>query len=589
MDGFILVVRRKLAAMEQLFNFLFLWVENSQHFTNVYLWFQVLFFLCALSIVALKISQEILVMKRVQTHLEKLDKTLSFEELVRRIHDIFQQEEKESKYKQQWRRYFERILQKEDDERIRTEPFFSPEVMIYHMGYRPWMDAGAGVHVSIGVLGTFIGLSAGLAQLNVMDSEALRSGIESLITGMKIAFYSSVLGVFLSITWIVIDRILSKWLETHIDWHAERLDYLLNIDDEEIFLNRLEKVLRQQADHLKTLLTDALEKAMQPVVHVLQEQLDQYKRSGQLITEQLISQVTGGTEQVLAQYIQVVQQTSQMQSSFIQSMDRLAEQLADWEKKQSETAFETERLYVQLQQIGHEFAVMYDHYRQASDTMEQVGATFDTLGQLAAQHIPMQKDLLAEQHALAEKFEQLMERVARVHDGWDQLLHMQTTTLTESERLLKEIQAVSAQLTPLAPVMQETAATMQDVAEQFHQLQAMQNEFLPEIVLMRQETTKAVEDIRQVAQQLSEQNHALVQHWENSAQNFTETRKALDLSLKGFAESIEDGLKKTFDHFDRTLTMAVSHISGTIDDLIDALEELDDFLQRLRSPRGGTA
>src|SRR5690606_12154107 len=137
--------------------------------------------------------------------------------------------------------------------------------------------------------------------------------------------------------------------------------------------------------------------------------------------------------------------------------------------------------------------------------------------------------------------------------------------------------------------MQETAATMQDVAEQFHQLQAMQNEFLPEIVLMRQETTKAVEDIRQVAQQLSEQNHALVQHWENSAQNFTETRQALDLSLKGFAESIEDGLKKTFDHFDRTLTMAVSHISGTIDDLIDALEELDDFLQRLRSPRGGTA
>lgn len=246
-----------------------------------------------------------------QPKLAELDKSLPAVELVRRINELISHEKK-SKYTQQWQRYYERVSQKEEDEQIRTEPFFAPEVLLYHMGYRPWMDAGAGIHVSIGVLGTFIGLSAGLSRLNVMDPEALRVGIEGLVSGMKIAFYTSVLGVFLSIVWILIDRMISKWLESHIDWHAERLDYLLNIDDEELFLNRLEKVSRSQADHLKTLLTDALDQAMRPVVHVLEAQLEQQKQNSQSMTEQLVAQVAGGTQQTVAQYVQVMQQTSQI-------------------------------------------------------------------------------------------------------------------------------------------------------------------------------------------------------------------------------------------------------------------------------------
>lgn len=574
--------------MEQLFNIIFLWVEDSQHFTNVYLWFQLILFLTIFAVVTAKILHEIFVMKRVQVHLEELDKSWKTDELVRRMNDIFQQE-KQSKYKQQWQRYFERISQKEADEQIRTEPFFGPDVMLYHMGYRPWMDAGAGVHVSIGVLGTFIGLSAGLSRLNVMDSDALRGGIEALITGMKIAFYSSVLGVFLSIAWIIIDRLLSKCLESHIDWHAERLDYLLNIDDEEIFLNRLEKVSRHQADHLKTLLTDALEKAMQPVVHVLQEQLEHYKQNGQFMTEQLVSQVTGGTEQAVAQYVQVLQHTSQMQSTFIQTMDRLAEQMTLWEEKQTVTAEETERLHGQLKQISQEIETVQQYYRHASEAMEQMGVTFDTLGQLAAEQIPMQKDVMAVQTMLVEKYEHLIDHVAQMREDWDKLLQVQTKSLAESERLLKEIQAISAQLTPLAPVLQDTATTLQEVTEQVNQLQALQNDFLPELVRLRQDTSVAMEGIRKVTQQLSEQKNMLIQHWEKSAQNFTDTRQALDNSLKGFADSIASGLQKTYDHFDETLTMAVSHVSSTVQELSDVLEELEEMFQQLQSPRGGSA
>ncbi len=115
---------------------------------------------------------------------------------------------------------------------------------MHHLGYRSILDSGAGTSVSLGVLGTFIGLSVGLADLNVGDTDALRTGIDGLLSGMKVAFYTSVFGVLLSLLWTFYDKGISSRLESHIDWHAEKLDFLLNTDDEELFLNRLEKISR---------------------------------------------------------------------------------------------------------------------------------------------------------------------------------------------------------------------------------------------------------------------------------------------------------------------------------------------------------
>jgi len=582
--------------MEHFFNMFFSLIEKSPAFTNGYLWFQIILFVVMLTFALYKIFKEISLMNRLQPKLAELDKSLPAVELVRRINELISHEKK-SKYTQQWQRYYERVSQKEEDEQIRTEPFFAPEVLLYHMGYRPWMDAGAGIHVSIGVLGTFIGLSAGLSRLNVMDPEALRGGIEGLISGMKIAFYTSVLGVFLSIVWILIDRMISKWLESHIDWHAERLDYLLNIDDEELFLNRLEKVSRSQADHLKTLLTDALEQAMRPVVHVLEAQLEQQKQNSQSMTEQLVAQVAGGTQQTVAQYVQVMQQTSQIQSAFMQTMEKVAERLSIWEEKQAAATDQTSRLYVQFQQISQEIEKMQEHYQQASQTMNQIGATFDTIGQLTAEQLPLQRDIIASQVALAEKYERLMDEVSRAHVEWDQLLRAQTASLAESERLLKQIQSVSSQLTPLAPVLQQTTHTLHEMANQVRQLQEMQKQLLPHLVNLRQETQAAVKEalsaIRQNSQQLGEQAGLMRRHWEQASQQFTATRQALDQSLKGFTENIDAGLQKTYHHFDQTLTMAVNHVSSMVEqldevyeDLIERLEDLGEYIKHMVSPEG---
>ena len=60
---------------------------------------------------------------------------------------------------------------------------------------------------SLGILGTFMGLSRGLSSLNFTDSTQLIQGIPDLLSGMKFAFGTSVAGISCSLVFNMLNRI----------------------------------------------------------------------------------------------------------------------------------------------------------------------------------------------------------------------------------------------------------------------------------------------------------------------------------------------------------------------------------------------
>ncbi len=171
------------------------------------------------------------------------------------------------------------------------------------------------------------------------------------------------------------DRWISGVLERNIDWHSERLDFLLSTDDEELFLNRLEKLSRNQADHLKTLLTDALEKAMQPIALSLQQshgslqqafgqlhdqfaqlhegmetqakllesQIELTKNTSADITSRLVDEITGGTQQSIGQFSEFVQQSQVLQTEMMKTIEAFTSRFAYTEERQAMTLERTEK------------------------------------------------------------------------------------------------------------------------------------------------------------------------------------------------------------------------------------------------------
>jgi ABC-type transporter Mla subunit MlaD len=629
---------------------------GNQGFTDIFLYSQFFLFLVMASVQFIRINREMRVMNQLKPKLMELTRSseTSPQAIDQLLNDLFSNIKK-SKYKELWDRYYNRVSQKNEDERINVNPFFGFDVMHHYMGYRHLMDMGGGIHVSIGVLGTFVGLSVGLSELHVGNTEALRSGIGSLLDGMKVAFYTSVWGVFLSLLWTVFDRWISSRLDENIDWHSERLDFLLSTDDEELFLNRLEKITRHQADHLKTLLTDALEKAMQPMVATIQQthgsihhafgqlndqfsklqsgveaqakllesQIELTKNTSHDVTNRLIDQITGGTQQSIVQFSTLVQDTQSLQQQMMKTVHQVVENFVQTEERQASTLERTEKMFAQFEKMTMEIEQMRNSYKETASVMESLGSTFQHIQQLTKEQLPVQHEVMKSNQLLAEKYhgladaftsfnqqieakyEGLLNEVATISaslsnsfkdmmERFTQSLLTQRKTMEDSEALLRNIQAIVSTLSPIAPELKEAAGNLNELKEQLQQMQQMQNKLLPELVQLRSQTNEtvqqALETTKSYMNDMTAQLVVLKENWVTTKDQFTKTTEALQLSMKDFAENIDSGLSKTYHHFDETLTKAVQEVSNLIyqfselqANFIDNLEDMTEYLSKMKA------
>jgi methyl-accepting chemotaxis protein len=592
-------------------------------FTNLYLGFQTFFFIGLVGFTLFVILKEIKIMRKIKPMIEQITPGENIDKVINEIFSNI----KNSRYKEQWTRYYNRSSQQKEDERIRVEPFFGFDILHYQMGYRSLMDIGAGICVSLGVLGTFIGLSVGLADLNVSDTDALRNGIDALLKGMKVAFYTSVFGVLLSLFWTLYDRVLSSQLEKQIDWHSEKLDYLLNTDDEELFLNRLEKISRNQADHLKTLLTDALEKVMQPVVtqmqssqdHVrnafnqlgdkfndfheginnqtklLESQLQYTQQNGNYMTERLVQQIAGGTEETISQYSSLINNTTNLQTQMLETMNQTVENFSKSEQKQAETFERTEKMLEQFSRISDELENMRGNYQETSSYMSDLGKAMNAIQKLSEQQLPVQQDVLKSNQTLAQKYdslsegllnynshvdnqhEEMMNRLAafstNMSDSFGKLteqfnvsLNTQENTLKESDELIQNVSAVAQKLVPLAPQLETIVLNIQKLEEGLIEAQRLQNDLLP------------------VQKDVTDSNRVLAQKYSNLADSFEEFNSNLEQKqtsmlneVMNLTNSMANSHRKMIDQYKEAINIQTAsikesdHLLSNVKDVVSKL------------------
>ena len=87
-----------------------------------------------------------------------------------------------------------------------VEDYINEETVIFGPGRGSFSEAVPSVLVSIGFLGTLIGLAQGLSGFSMADSEAVMDSIVTLIPGMRYAFMTSIFGVVGSVSFTLLTR-----------------------------------------------------------------------------------------------------------------------------------------------------------------------------------------------------------------------------------------------------------------------------------------------------------------------------------------------------------------------------------------------
>lgn len=547
------------------------------------------------------------------------------------LNELFEQQNSKSKFVQQWKRYYERVSKNDEDEKIKVERYLGVEALTYAVGERGILDVGGGVHTSIGVLGTFIGLIIGLSDLNTLDAEQLRSGIDTLMSGMTTAFVTSVIGVVLSLAWLVFDRVSTMKLDEKIDWHAHTFAALLDVDDEQLFLNRLQKISQQQAEQMTTLLTDALERAFTPFAQTMQsgfgrmetqlqtqndlveKQMELSKVQNAHLGEQLVDTLTTDTKSIMQDFMNVLHTSKSIQENMVQAVGDITTKFEVAAAKQEEVFNRTEQMMQSYTALSEGMAKSQSSYEKASEELSALSVSLKDVQQLSNAQLPLQQEVLARssefvessndlivqfskfgqqlQEAQTSMLDQLVEKTEAVSTRFETLA-AELTKSAESYadaadtnlQLLAKTELTADALTPVVAHMEGTAESLHNTMEQLELLQERQAELIPHLQKWNDDVLTYLEDFTGLSETQLEEVTKQVQYskeqWEATASTFDQTRRQLDVAMNSFSTGIEKGLTTTFQQFEQELTTVIKHFKSLSGAYLESQENLSEAMQQ---------
>ena len=112
-------------------------------------------------------------------------------------------------YAEIWNK-FERTLFKSDNEGIMMtqdpESFYNDQTLLEDIPLAIFHGM-PGIFTGVGLLGTFLGLTVGLTNIDFNNIETMKSGIEGLLKGTTTAFWTSVVGLIFALAFTILSNI----------------------------------------------------------------------------------------------------------------------------------------------------------------------------------------------------------------------------------------------------------------------------------------------------------------------------------------------------------------------------------------------
>ena len=123
--------------------------------------------------------------------------------------------------------------------------------------YDKWAGTFAGVFLTLGLLFTFVGLSAALFKVGDAGADAvhLREAINGILSVSSAKFITSIAGIIFFILWTIIARWFVSSQLNVIDRFASRVQSLSTMLSPEVILIDQLMAAREQTDRMKTLPT----------------------------------------------------------------------------------------------------------------------------------------------------------------------------------------------------------------------------------------------------------------------------------------------------------------------------------------------
>ncbi len=468
-----------------------------------------------------------------------------------------------------------------------AEHFTVDSVLGRNLGSLP--NALPGVFTAVGLLGTFVGIAMGLADIEpTAATENLMEGIRTLMSGMSTAFVTSIVGITFSVWWLFEFRIAEGRFRSHLDLFIRETARVFRVEEPHETLMRVaianESVgrsadaIKDTADKIKgdvQSLGDDLYSTLEPLFkeHVAEpirnlntdlgkRQTEALGRMVEAFRDTLVSSV----EEELSEFGQALRAASDHQANAARELEGFFARLT-----------EVSEVQVKLLARTTEVATVFDRglaaLAEATEAIESAGESArDTMG-AAREAMDIARGLTEESGRQLEVQEKLSEAARR---SWD-----------EQASLLEGMQANLDRLaTDLGDkIVEFRTASAQKISEVFHVFDSEMAKVverlggtLAELRDVTEELPGAVASLRDTTKDLADAGRAQRDSLAKGLRAFEEAKAKLAGKLEQTREDLRE-LGRALPALAKDIGLRQSEFAKASDNLRIGIEAMVDRME----------
>jgi methyl-accepting chemotaxis protein len=495
-----------------------------------------------------------------------------------------------------WREFSESLITPREGEpaRIRNthEPgvFFNTATIVDPTVHNRFFDTVPSHLVGLGILGTFLGLAAGVGvasgDLNSQDPTLIRNSLSQLLKGASLAFLTSIFGLGSSLVFLWIERILVGRVHRTLGAWVEKLEACVElVTPESIALEQLEQERRQtkQLERFNDELVFALEKALdEQVAQRLVPELGKVVEAIQALRSDRVDTNVAAMQRLVEEFIRTLTQSTgkemeQIGATLQGLTDRLRDLLAAMEESQRQGREAMDRAAREM----HE-SLTSGGRAVADDLRNAVSALSQHLGQasdgLVAQVARAGSDMRSAGEATAERIASSLGTFAEGVARLDRLTSAQSG-------LAQRIEELAVGLRSAGDVVVDAHRGFQGSLESNRAISRDVEHASSRIASALEATSRVVEQVSSAAASIQAEQEKIAAAWQDYESRF----RGVDQGLARAFEQIDEGVRRYADRIREFHVELEQHVSKAIQSLSSAVAELsgaiEDLNERLRVAR----
>lgn len=540
-----------------------------------------------------------------------------------------------------WREFDECLLPMEEDRKVHNSfnprEFFTETNLLHNHCDQSFMNAIPPILTGLGILGTFIGLVWGLREFGLDSTEEMQMGVKTMMSGITIAFKTSVWGIGLSIVLsFIINQTFASVKKNYYNL-LDILDELFILHTEEDYLKEIRDISTQQLTQLKNLsddLVEPMEQAMtkavsatiEPVLNELKTaivKLSEFKQESsekaiEKMVDMMMEKFAGATNDKMLSMGETMDKAA---SKMSEAVDRIEGLLGNMKETTSTQSQAIEHVIASLSAVGDTLSgfktIGAEMNRQADvfsqmrsenlnmmerikDVGEQTGTKIESLQNASTtfeESVQKLQAISSQQADVGNVFNNVVNSLSNLSGQLEKKLTLITEHGDKFSHNIKEMSSTLESMFVLQDGYKESANAINTSLEKFNSASTSIEESLNILNNSSEILNTGIEEYKGIMQEFLSDGNEINESmkltaadakslWDTHSNAFKQLDNAISSGIIQYTQGVKDSLEDILGDFDSHMSKAVKLFAESIGELDGNLEAMNGTLEKFQNKHG---